>query len=273
MIQAYLRRSTIATKSLQWSFLPKKLFNTSSTLTTTTTTPTTPTNNTTKIALKSKFLSSTLLPPPHYICHNCHASGDDRHYIKHCPDLNLQKETPTEFDKRRGKNPVSTTSSSPTSPSSRDEPPKTSKKKSRKRQHVNIGSSFYAGLKPSPESLDWKANLQDPTLPYHLDLGCGTGKYLSLLAKKNKKINWIGVEVNNWIAEEQKEQKENKLHAGNYSFIWANLLHPESLDFILSSLPKGEPTSVSILHPDPCFKKKHKKRDMVSQKLGEFFFV
>ena len=123
-------------------------------------------------------------------------------------------------------------------------------------------------LKPSTESLQWDQIFHQPNQPYPLDLGCGAGHYLAKLATKNPKINYVGVEIHETLA-----KLANEEHAllGNYSIVWANLLHHQTMDLLLASLPKGEPSSVSILHPDPNFKKKHKKRDVVTAGLVERF--
>ena len=125
-------------------------------------------------------------------------------------------------------------------------------------------------LKPSTESLQWDEIFHQPNQPYHLDLGCGAGHYLAKLATKNPNINYVGVEIHETLV-----KLANEEHAllGNYSIVWANLLHHQTLDLLLESLPNGEPSSVSILHPDPNFKKKHKKRDVVTAGLGEFYFL
>ena len=120
-------------------------------------------------------------------------------------------------------------------------------------------------LKPSPESIQWPQVFKNSAASsFHLDLGSGCGEYLSKVALNQPDINWIGVEIKKRMVE-----YANEKHNGvdNYTMVWANLLNRETLDLLFQSLPTGEPASISILHPDPNFKKKHKKRMLVTESL------
>ena len=137
--------------------------------------------------------------------------------------------------------------------------------KNRRRQHVNPFSGLLATLKPNPDLINWNATSKiNPKHPFHLDLGSGAGHYLATLATTNPATNYIGVEIIEHLVTNA-NAKHTDLH--NYSMVWANLLHPETISELLSSMPNGEPSSISILHPDPNFKKKHKKRDLVTNAL------
>jgi len=134
----------------------------------------------------------------------------------------------------------------------------------RRRQHLNPFAGILASLKPTPESIDWSTIFeQSDAKKYHLDLGSGSGLYLSEVAKENRDTNWIGVEIKENLVNHANDVFGHNVN--NYTMIWANLLQNETLSILFNSLPKGEPSSVSILHPDPNFKKRMKKRDLVTK--------
>ena len=135
----------------------------------------------------------------------------------------------------------------------------------RRRQHINPFSGRYAVLTPSSDSLQWIANKgkANKETTFHLDLGCGSGNYLSDLAVERPTINYVGVEI-----KEQLVDIANQRHAQllpNLLFIWANLLNPQTLSSLLNSFPAGQLQSISILHPDPNYKNRHMKRDYVTK--------
>lgn len=136
----------------------------------------------------------------------------------------------------------------------------------RMRQHLNPLAGMLATLKPTPEDLAWSTVFKDSrATEYHLDLGSGSGKYLAQVAKNRPDTNWIGVELKEGLVKDANEQFGPEVP--NFSMVWANLLHPQTLDLLFKSLPDGEPSSVSILHPDPNFKVRHKKRDVITARL------
>lgn len=66
----------------------------------------------------------------------------------------------------------------------------------RVRQHVNpLASQFQ---QPTP-SLDWQQLFRDPSLPLFVDMGCGPGRFLLLLARRHQEqrqhMNYLGLEI------------------------------------------------------------------------------
>ena len=142
--------------------------------------------------------------------------------------------------------------------------------KKRQRQHVNPLTRENLRLVPGKEDLDWSAHLDDPSLPFHLDLGCAHGEYLLTHAQstQGRQKNWIGVEIRRRVIERAKLMKEKEM-VGNVHFLNANLLAAETLRSITDALPAGQPESVSILHPDPNFKRRKRKRAVVTEGFVE----
>ncbi|KAL6607950.1 hypothetical protein ACP70R_041013 [Stipagrostis hirtigluma subsp. patula] len=115
------------------------------------------------------------------------------------------------------------------------------------RQHVNPLSSSFSEPTEPPE---WKEVFEDPLLPLMVDIGCGSGRFLIWLAKNSgEKRNYLGLEI------------RQKL---NIYFLFANAT--VSFERIVSSYP-GPLSLVSILCPDPHFKKRHHKRRVLQPPL------
>uniref|UniRef100_A0A1J3FJ51 tRNA (guanine(46)-N(7))-methyltransferase n=1 Tax=Noccaea caerulescens TaxID=107243 RepID=A0A1J3FJ51_NOCCA len=129
------------------------------------------------------------------------------------------------------------------------------------RQHVNPLSSSFSTPAPVPA---WDEVYKDPSLPLMVDIGSGSGRFLLWLAKKDAESrNYLGLEIrqklvkraNFWV---------NELGLSNVHFIFANAM--VSFDQLISSYP-GPLELVSILCPDPHFKKRHHKRRVVQKPL------
>ncbi|CAF1781243.1 unnamed protein product [Brassica napus] len=129
------------------------------------------------------------------------------------------------------------------------------------RQHVNPLSSSFSTPAPVPA---WEEVYKDPSLPLMVDIGSGSGRFLLWLAKKNADSgNYLGLEIrqklvkraNFWV---------NELGLSNAHFIFANAM--VSFDHLISSY-RGPLEFVSILCPDPHFKKRHHKRRVVQKPL------
>ncbi|KFK25990.1 trna (guanine-n -)-methyltransferase-like [Arabis alpina] len=129
------------------------------------------------------------------------------------------------------------------------------------RQHVNPLSSSFSKPAPVPA---WDEVYKDPSLPLMVDIGSGSGRFLLWLAKKNiDSRNYLGLEIrqklvkraNFWV---------NELRLSNIHFIFANAM--VSFEQLISSYP-GPLEFVSILCPDPHFKKRHQKRRVVQKPL------
>ncbi|XP_010492727.1 PREDICTED: uncharacterized protein LOC104770076 [Camelina sativa] len=129
------------------------------------------------------------------------------------------------------------------------------------RQHVNPLSSSFS--KPAPVPV-WDEVYKDPSLPLMVDIGSGSGRFLLWLANKNAgSTNYLGLEIrqklvkraNFWVDE---------LGLSNVHFIFANAM--VSFEQLITSYP-GPLEIVSILCPDPHFKKRHQKRRVVQKPL------
>ncbi len=131
-------------------------------------------------------------------------------------------------------------------------------------QHVNPLAKFYRELPIEP--LELEKVFGDATLPLHLDIGCGRGRFLLEMAENDKAWNFLGVEIREPIVIEANEiATEQKLENLHYEFCNATI----DLDELLRFIPEDILQFVTIQFPDPWFKKRHAKRRMVRDKLVE----
>nr|XP_043621483.1 tRNA (guanine-N(7)-)-methyltransferase [Erigeron canadensis] len=133
----------------------------------------------------------------------------------------------------------------------------------RVRQHVNPLSST---LSVPVEAPDWNDVFEDPKLPLVVDIGCGSGRFLMWLAKRNPgSKNYMGLEIRKKLVT-RAETWAKELALSNIYFMFANA----SISFkqLISTYP-GPLMLVSILCPDPHFKKRHHKRRIVQKPLVE----
>ncbi|PWZ55038.1 tRNA (guanine-N(7)-)-methyltransferase [Zea mays] len=129
------------------------------------------------------------------------------------------------------------------------------------RQHVNPLSSSFSEPTGPPE---WKEVFDDPLLPLMVDIGCGSGRFLIWHAKNSgKSQNYLGLEIRQKLVE-RAQFWVNELELMNVYFMFANAT--VSFEKIISSYP-GPLSLVSILCPDPHFKKRHHKRRVLQQPL------
>ncbi|XP_031262597.1 uncharacterized protein LOC116120768 [Pistacia vera] len=129
------------------------------------------------------------------------------------------------------------------------------------RQHVNPLSSSFSAPVQVP---DWNEVYKDPTLPLMVDIGSGSGRFLMWLARKNPDTgNYLGLEIRQKLVK-RAEFWVKELALDNIHFIFANA----TLSFkqLVSTYP-GPLMLVSILCPDPHFKKRHHKRRVVQKTL------
>lgn len=135
------------------------------------------------------------------------------------------------------------------------------KSRVRVRQHVNPLSKKYETPASPP---DWEKVYADLTLPLHLDIGCGRGRFLLNMAQLQPDWNFLGLEIRKPLVDEANEQQTS---AGltNLHFLFCNVNN--SLRSLLSSLPHDSLHRVTIQFPDPWFKKRHQKRRVVQPEL------
>ncbi|KAG5009700.1 hypothetical protein JHK87_018215 [Glycine soja] len=129
------------------------------------------------------------------------------------------------------------------------------------RQHVNPLSSSLSVPAQVPE---WNHAFADPTLPLMVDIGCGSGRFLMWLAKRTpKERNFLGLEIRQKIVK-RAESWAKDLALDNVHFLFANATI--SFKQLVESYP-GPLALVSILCPDPHFKKRHHKRRVLQKPL------
>lgn len=131
------------------------------------------------------------------------------------------------------------------------------------RQHVNPLSSKYQHPFIPP---DWSQIYSNLSLPLHLDIGCGRGRFLLQMAQLQPKINFLGVEIREALVIEA-NQIRDEYNLKNLHYIFTNINN--SSEVLLSSLPQNSLELVMIQFPDPWFKKKHLKRRVVQLELVE----
>ena len=133
----------------------------------------------------------------------------------------------------------------------------------RVRQHVNPLSQKYQVVTPLP---DWSSVFAEVQRPLHLDIGSARGKFLLNLAPLQPDVNFLGIEIRESLVIEANEQRDRN-HLSNLHFFFCNI--NQSLQPLLSSLPKDILSRVSIQFPDPWFKHRHSKRRVVQPELVE----
>ncbi|XP_042407298.1 tRNA (guanine-N(7)-)-methyltransferase-like isoform X4 [Zingiber officinale] len=129
------------------------------------------------------------------------------------------------------------------------------------RQHVNPLSSSFSAPAEIP---DWKEVFRDATLPLMVDIGSGSGRFLLWLAKNCPETrNYLGLEIRQKLVQ-RSQFWVKELRLKNIHFMFANAM--VSFESLVASYP-GPLTLVSILCPDPHFKKKHHKRRVLQEPL------
>ncbi|XP_060217866.1 uncharacterized protein LOC132645107 isoform X2 [Lycium barbarum] len=136
------------------------------------------------------------------------------------------------------------------------------------RQHVN---PLRRALMIPAEAPNWMEVFGDATLPLMVDIGsdlrkeiAGSGRFLMWLAKRNSSsMNYLGLEIRPKLVT-RAEYWVNELGLKNVHFISTNAM--VSFQRLVSTYP-GPLMLVSILCPDPHFKKKHHKRRVVQKPL------
>jgi len=136
----------------------------------------------------------------------------------------------------------------------------------RVRQHVNPMSSRFQVQAPSPM---WREVYDDAMKPLTIDIGCAGGRFDLLLAKRQPERNVLGVDIREPLVERGLSWGEASGIVGNIHFATCNAT--VSIGEWVKSYRAlgGEVELVTILHPDPHFKSKHKKRRIVQKGLVE----
>ncbi|KAM7512272.1 hypothetical protein LguiB_011147 [Lonicera macranthoides] len=129
------------------------------------------------------------------------------------------------------------------------------------RQHVN---PLKSSLMHPAQVPNWNEVFKDSTLPLMVDIGSGSGRFLMWLAKRNPNSkNYLGLEIRRKLVK-RAQNWVNELALSNIYFVFANAMI--SFKDLVSTYP-GPVMLVSILCPDPHFKKKYHKRRVVQKPL------
>ena len=121
-------------------------------------------------------------------------------------------------------------------------------------------SPFYVD-NPEEKRGKWKELFKIPTLPLHLELGCGKGYFIANLASSNKKINYIAIDLVDsmlGLAKRNVEQvyKDKQQEINN---IFLTRFDIERINLIFSKQDEIERIYINFCNPWPRGKH-HKKR-------------
>ena len=120
-------------------------------------------------------------------------------------------------------------------------------------------SPFYVD-NPEMQRGKWKELFKSPSLPLHLELGCGKGYFISKLAVENQDINYLAIDLVDSMLGlakrniEKTYKKENK-EIGNVIITRFDI---ERINLILSKEDKIEKIYINFCNPWP--KGQHHKR-------------
>lgn len=129
------------------------------------------------------------------------------------------------------------------------------------RQHVNPLSRFFQQSQPLP-SLD--ELFESAGRPLHLDIGCARGQFLIGMAACYPHWNHLGLEIRAALVKSAERERERQ-ELPNVRFLFANAT--VALPHWLEALPPGCLQRVTILFPDPWFKRRHQKRRVLQPPL------
>jgi len=135
----------------------------------------------------------------------------------------------------------------------------------RRRQHVNpLAAKFQRPLLPKLND----DNIFAKAAPVHLDLGSNTGEWVEQLSKENRASNFIGVEIRPALVEAALARTESLRSSDcNLCYIEASVNAAAAELLQDMSEARAPLRCVSIMHPDPWFKRRHIKRRMFTPEL------
>lgn len=122
---------------------------------------------------------------------------------------------------------------------------------------------------------DWvERAYADPSLPLHLDVGCGKGGFLlefAAASDERRRVNHLGLEIRPAVAEYARERVAKREHlVGRLLFLGCNA--NVDLDRLLTRYAAASPQrpldlTTTIQFPDPHFKKRNRKKRVVTPGL------
>jgi len=130
------------------------------------------------------------------------------------------------------------------------------------RQHVNpLASKYQVPVTLDP---DWmEKTFPNPQQPVHIDVGCAKGTWALQFAKANPESNIIGLEIRRPVVELALRRKQTwGMKNVHFLAVNANIDMKRIIQDVLET--KASIKMVSVHHPDPHFKSKHKKRRVVN---------
>lgn len=120
-------------------------------------------------------------------------------------------------------------------------------------------SKFYVD---NPEELKgkWRTSFKNPENPFHIELGCGKGQFISKLASSNLNVNYLAIDLIDAMLGLAKrnietEYKEKKIENDN---ILITRFDIERIFMILEKEDKVERIYINFCNPWP--KGKHRKK-------------
>ena len=131
----------------------------------------------------------------------------------------------------------------------------------RVRQHVNPLTKRFQTQAPAPA---WREVYRDAGKPLTIDVGCAGGRFDLLYAKRNPDKNVLGLDIREPLVERGLSWGEASGVVDNVHFATCNAT--VSIGEWIKSYHETSGATVdlvTILHPDPHFKTKHKKRRIV----------
>lgn len=128
----------------------------------------------------------------------------------------------------------------------------------RVRNHVNPLNGQYQIPAEPPH---WERTYARLSQPFHLDIGCGPGRFLIAMAQAHPDWNFLGVEIRSPLVERANGWTE-ATGLDNLHFVFANI--NVTLPYLFAP---GELARVTIQFPDPWFKNRHHKRRVVQPEL------
>ena len=112
--------------------------------------------------------------------------------------------------------------------------------------------------------LDWATLFPNPG-PIELDVGSGRGRFTIEGAAARPGVNFCGVELD-FTAARRGAKRLKRDRPPN-----ARILGGDAIRFLGEFCPPGSVAAVHVLYPDPWWKRRHRKRRLLGEALGDRF--